>query len=59
MQFISCNDPDLRIVKINQTVFKKEIHILGARDKIAIRKLFQDAGISVPPNQELFPHSNT
>ena len=32
--------------------------ILGAKEKIAIRKLFQDGGISCPPNHEIFPYSN-
>lgn len=58
MQQISTSDPDLKPGKINQATFKKEIHILGAKDKIAIRKLFQDAGITCPPNQEIFPFSN-
>jgi hypothetical protein len=59
MQHISCSEPDLKIPKINQAIFKKEIHILGAKDKIALRKLFQDALINCPPNQDIFPFSNT
>lgn len=58
MQHISTNETDLKVAKINQASFKKEIHILGAREKIAIRKLFQDAGITCPPNHEIFPYSN-
>lgn len=58
MQHISTTETSLNVAKINQASFKKEIHILGAKDKIAIRKLFQDAGITCPPNQEIFPFSN-
>jgi len=58
MQHISTSETDLKVAKINQATFKKEVHILGAKDKIAIRKLFQDAGIICPPNHEIFPYSN-
>lgn len=58
MQHISSSETDLKVAKINQATFKKEIHILGAKDKIAIRKLFQDSGITCPPNHEIFPYSN-
>lgn len=58
MQHISTNETDLKVAKINQASFKKEIHILGAREKISIRKLLQDAGINCPPNHEIFPYSN-
>jgi hypothetical protein len=58
MQHISTNETDLKVAKINQASFKKEIHILGAKEKITIRKLFQDAGITCPPNHEIFPYSN-
>lgn len=58
MQHISANESDLKVAKINQVTFKKEVHILGAKDKITIRRLFQDAGISCPPNHEIFPYSN-
>jgi hypothetical protein len=58
MQHISSSETDLKPVKINQAIFKKEVHILGAKDKIIIRKLFQDGGISCPPNHEIFPYSN-
>jgi hypothetical protein len=58
MQHISTNETDLKVAKINQATFKKEIHILGAREKITIRRLFQDAGITCPPNHEIFPYSN-
>lgn len=58
MQHISTTETNLNVARINQASFKKEIHILGAKEKIAIRKLFQDAGITCPPNQEIFPYSN-
>lgn len=58
MQHISTNETDLKVAKINQAAFKKEIHIIKASEKIAIRKLFQDAGITCPPNHEIFPYSN-
>lgn len=61
LQHISTSEPDLKVAKINQATFKKEVHILGAKDKINIRKLFQDAGINCPPNQsnhEIFANSN-
>lgn len=58
MQHISSSEADLKVLKINQTTFKKEVHILGAKEKITIRKLFQDAGITCPPNREIFPYSN-
>lgn len=57
-QHISTNEPDLKVAKINQASFKREVHILGAKDKIAIRKLLQDAGITCPPNDEIFRYSN-
>jgi len=58
-QYISTTEPNLMVAKINNASFKKEIHILSAKEKIALKKLFQDAGISCPPNQEIFPFSNT
>jgi len=58
-QLISCDEPSLMVAKINNATFKKEVHILAAKDKIAIKSLFQKAGISCPSNQELFPFSNT
>lgn len=58
MQQISTSETDLKVAKINQATFKKEVHILSAKDKIAIRKLLQEAGITCPPNKEIFPYSN-
>jgi len=57
-QHISTTETSLNVARINQASFKKEIHILGAREKISIRKLLQDAGINCPPNHEIFPYSN-
>ncbi|AEE54504.1 BREX system P-loop protein BrxC [Haliscomenobacter hydrossis] len=57
-QHLSSNEPDLKQGKINPATFKKEVHILGAKEKITLRKLLQDAGITCPPNQEIFPFSN-
>ncbi len=57
-QHISSPEPDLKVAKINQATFKRETIVIGAKDKIAIRKLMQDAGINCPPNQEIFAYSN-
>ena len=48
MQHISTAETNLNVARINQAAFKKEIHILGAKEKIAIRKLFQDGGDYLP-----------
>ena len=58
MQHISTTETNLNVARINQATFKKEIHIIKASEKIAIRKLFQDAAITCPPNHEIFPYSN-
>ena len=58
MQYLSTPETTLNVARINQASFKKEIHILGAKEKIALRKLFQDAGITCPPNHEIFSYSN-
>ncbi len=57
-QHISTSEPNLIVSRINNATFKKEIHILGVKDKLSIKGLFQKAGISCPPNQEIFPFSN-
>lgn len=59
VNWISSSEMDLKQGKINGASFKKEVHILSVKDKIAIKKLFQEVGISCPPNQEIFPLSNT
>jgi hypothetical protein len=46
------------VPKINQATFKRETIVIGAKDKIAIRKLLQDAGISCPPKQDIFSYTN-
>lgn len=58
-QHVSCDEPSLNVSKINNATFKKEVHILSAKDKIDIKSLFLKAGISCPSNQELFPFSNS
>ena len=57
-QQISTTETNLNAAKINGATFKKEVHIIGVSDKIKIKSLFQTAGISCPPNQEIFPYSN-
>lgn len=57
-QQISTTEANLNAAKINGATFKKEVHIIGASDKIKIKGLFLAAGINCPPNQEIFPYSN-
>ena len=57
-EHISTPEPSLNQAKIGNATFKKEVHTLTATDKIKLRKLFQDAGISCKPGEE-FLHSNT
>jgi hypothetical protein len=57
-QYISTNEPNLIVAKINNATFKKEIHTLSATDKIAIKQLFQSAEIPCPATQEIFTLSN-
>jgi hypothetical protein len=57
-QQISTPETNLNAARINGATFKKEVHIIGASDKIKIKGLFLAAGISCPPNQEIFPFSN-
>ncbi|MDP4164886.1 MAG: BREX system P-loop protein BrxC, partial [Bacillota bacterium] len=54
---ISTPEPNINQAKIGNAVFKKEVHTLTASDKIQLRKLYQDAGISCKPGEE-FLHSN-
>ena len=51
-EHLSTPETNLGQAKINAATFKKEIHTLSALDKIKLRKLYQDAGITCPPNQE-------
>ena len=57
-EIISTPEPNINQAKISNAVFKKEVHILAASDKIKLRKIYQDAGISCKPGEE-FLHSNT
>jgi len=57
-EHISTLEPDLNQAKIGNASFKKEVHTLTASDKIKLRKIYQDAGISCKPGDE-FLHSNT
>ncbi|MEY5049169.1 MAG: hypothetical protein RLZZ175_2528 [Bacteroidota bacterium] len=58
MQHISTTETNLNVARISQASFKREIIVLSAKDKISIKKLFQDAGITCPTNHEIFPYSN-
>lgn len=55
---LSTQEPDLNQARIGNASFKKEIHTLTATDKIKLRKIYQDAGITCTPGEE-FIHSNT
>ena len=57
-EHISTPEPNINQAKIGNASFKKEIHTLIASDKIKLRKLYQDAGISCKSGEE-FLHSNT
>ncbi len=57
-EHISTLEPSLNQAKIGNAAFKKEIHTLTASDKIKLRKIYQDVGISCKPGEE-FLHSNT
>ena len=57
-EHISTLEPDLNQARIGNAAFKKEIHTLTASDKIKIRRIYMDAGITCQPGQE-FLHSNT
>jgi len=56
--WLSTSENTLNGKSISQATFKKEAHVLSAKDRIGIRKLFQDAGINSPSGQE-FSFSNT
>ena len=58
MENISTPEPNINQAKIGIAVFKKEVHTLAASDKIKLRKIYLDAGISCKPGEE-FLHSNT
>jgi hypothetical protein len=56
--WISTSETTLNGAKMNQATFKKEVHILSARDKMMIRQLLQSGGVVCSPNDEIFPFSN-
>ena len=56
-EIISTPEPNINQAKIGIASFKKEVHILAASDKIKLRKIYQDAGISCKPSEE-FLNSN-
>ena len=49
---ISTPEPNINQARISNASFKKEVHTLSASDKIKLRKLYQDAGISCKPGEE-------
>lgn len=51
-EHISTPEPSLNQSKIAGASFKKEIHTLTASDKIKLRKLYQEAGISCKSGEE-------
>lgn len=57
-EHISTPEKNINQAKIGNAAFKKELHTLSASDKIKLRKLYQEAGISCKPGEE-FLHSNT
>lgn len=57
-EHISTPEPNINQAKIGNASFKKEVHTLAASDKIKLRGLYQNAGISCKPGEE-FLHSNT
>ncbi len=57
-ELISSTEPSLTQAKIGGASFKKEVHTLTAQDKLKLKKLYLDAGISCKPGEE-FLHSNT
>lgn len=56
-ELISTSETALNQSKLGAAVFKREVHTLTAPQKIKLRKLYQDAGLSVKPNEE-FAGSN-
>ncbi|AYQ36585.1 BREX system P-loop protein BrxC [Runella sp. SP2] len=57
-EHISTPEPNLNQSKIAGAVFKKEVHTLSASEKIKLRRLYQEAGISCKSGEE-FLHSNS
>lgn len=52
-ELISTAEVNLKPVSINAAIFKKEVHTISAAEKIKLRKIYYDAGISCKPNDEL------
>jgi hypothetical protein len=53
VEIISTAEANLKPANINASIFKKEVHTISAAEKIKLRKIYQDAGISCKPNDEL------
>ena len=51
-EHLSTPESNLNQARLGAAEFKKEIHTLSASDKIKLRKLYQESGISCPPGQE-------
>jgi hypothetical protein len=52
-ELISTAEANLKPATINAATFKKEVHTISAAEKIKLRKIYQDAGITCKPNEEL------
>jgi hypothetical protein len=52
-ELISTAEANLKPATINAATFKKEVHTISAAEKVKLRKIYQDAGISCKPNEEL------
>jgi hypothetical protein len=52
-ELISTAEANLKPATINAATFKKEVHAISAAEKIKLRKIYQDAGITCKPNEEL------
>jgi len=55
---ISTAEANLKPASINAATFRKEVHTISAAEKIMLRKIYQDAGISCKPNEELVTSKN-
>lgn len=52
-ELISTSEANLKPANMNAATFKKEVHTISAAEKIKLRKIYQDAGITCKPNEEL------
>jgi hypothetical protein len=57
-EHLSSSESDLKTGTINQSTFKKEIHILTVVQKITIRALLQQVGIKCHSKLDIFPFTN-